>query len=47
MLHVIEDVLAHLQVNEPWRYKLSRIYYTPEVARAVSQLNNPIYSLAA
>lgn len=44
---LIGDVLAHLQVNGPWRYKLSRIYYTPEITQAVSELSNPIYSLAA
>ena len=35
---VVGDVVWHLKANAPWRYKLSRIYYTPEVAQAVTEL---------
>jgi transposase len=35
---VVSDVLWHLKANAPWRYKLSRIYYTPEVDQAVTEL---------
>jgi hypothetical protein len=34
---VVGDVLWHLKANAPWRYKLSRIYYTPEVEQAVTE----------
>jgi transposase len=33
--HLVQDVKRHLQVNGPWRYALSEIYYTPEVTAAV------------
>src|SRR5215510_12576363 len=29
--HLVQDVQQHLQVNGPWRYTLSEIYFTPEV----------------
>jgi hypothetical protein len=35
---VVEDVEKHLQVNGPWPYKLSAIYYTAEVTAAVKEL---------
>jgi transposase len=35
---VVKDVEPHLQVNGPWRYELSEIYYTPEVTAAVQTL---------
>jgi putative transposase len=35
---VVGDVIWHLKVNAPWRYRLSRIYYTPEVEQAVAAL---------
>ena len=35
---VVSDVLWHLKRNGPWRYKLSDIYYTPEVDQAVAEL---------
>ena len=35
---VVGDVVWHLKANAPWRYKLSRIYYTPEVDQAVATL---------
>jgi transposase len=38
MWHLVQDVKQHLQVNGPWRYALSEIYYTPEVTAAVQAL---------
>lgn len=35
---LVGDVVWHLKVNGPWRYKLSEIYYTPEVTQAVVEL---------
>ena len=35
---LVGDVLWHLRVNGPWRYRLSEIYYTPEVDKAVTEL---------
>ena len=35
---VVSDVLWHLKANAPWRYKLSKIYYAPEVEQAVTEL---------
>lgn len=35
---LVHDVKQHLQVNGPWRYALSEIYYTPEVTAAVQAL---------
>jgi len=35
---VVEDVERHMQVNGPWAYKLSAIYYTAEVTAAVKEL---------
>lgn len=39
MWHLVQDVKQHLQVNGPWRYALSAIYYTPEVTAAVQALH--------
>lgn len=36
--HLVQVVQRHLQVNGPWRYTLSSIYYTPEVTAAVEAL---------
>jgi transposase len=36
---LVADVKAHLRWNGPWRYKLSELYYTPEVTAAVAELN--------
>ena len=33
--HLVQDVKRHLQVNGPWRYALSELYYTPEGTAAV------------
>jgi len=35
---VVKDVEQHLQVNGPWRYELSELYYTPDVTAAVQAL---------
>jgi DDE superfamily endonuclease len=35
---LVQDVKRHLQVNGPWRYALSELYYTPEVTAAVQVL---------
>ena len=35
---LVADVKQHLQVNGPWQYKLSAIYYTPEVTATVEQM---------
>jgi transposase len=35
---VVADVKKHLQVNGPWQYKLSAIYYEPEVTAVVEQM---------
>ena len=36
---LVADVKAHLRWNGPWRYKLSELYYTPEVTAALAELN--------
>jgi transposase len=38
MWKLVEDVEQHLQVNGPWPYALSELYYTPEVTAAVEAL---------
>ena len=35
---LVTDVKEHLRWNGPWRYRLSEIYYAPEVEAAVTQL---------
>jgi hypothetical protein len=35
---LVGDVIEHLQVNGPWQYKLSAIYYEPEVTAAIEKL---------
>jgi len=35
---LVSDVVWHLKRNGPWRYKLSEIYYEPEVDAAVAAL---------
>ena len=35
---LVGDVEQHLEVNGPWPYKLSGIYYTAEVTAAVKEL---------
>jgi transposase len=36
--HLVQDVKEHLQINGPWPYALSELYYTPEVTAAVEAL---------
>ena len=36
----VGDVVWHLKRNGPWRYKLSSIYYEPEVDAALAELND-------
>jgi transposase len=36
--HLVEDVKQHLRVNGPWRYALSKIYYTPAVTARMALL---------
>ena len=38
MWHLLQDVTQHRQVNGPWPYALSELYYTPEVTAAVQAL---------
>jgi transposase len=38
MWHLVRDVEQHLQVNGPWPYALSELYYIPEVTAAVAAL---------
>jgi transposase len=35
---LVGDVLRHLQVNGPWKYKLPSIYHEPEVTAALNKL---------
>jgi len=44
---LVQDVFCHLQVNGPWRYRLSELYYTPEVTQAVAELEETSYLKAA
>lgn len=44
---LVQDVKQHLQVNGPWCYALSKLYYAPEVTAAVDALKTADSSLAA
>ncbi len=35
---LVSDVEPHLSTNGPWKYKLSQLYYTPEVTAAVERM---------
>jgi hypothetical protein len=35
---LVADVEAHLQLNGPWPYKLSQLYYEPAVTAAVEKM---------
>lgn len=37
---LVADVVWHLKGNGPWRYKLSEIYYAPEVDAALGELED-------
>jgi transposase len=36
---LVEDVHRHFRINGPWKYKLSDIYYSPEVTAAIEKMN--------
>jgi hypothetical protein len=38
LLDLVADVVEHLDVNGPWQYKLSDIYYDPAVSAAVENI---------
>ena len=38
LAELVADVVWHLKVNGPWRYRLSELYYAPEVDVAVTEL---------
>ena len=42
---LVDDVAEHLQLNGPWPYALSELYYTPEVTAAVEALRATEISL--
>jgi transposase len=44
---LVADVKAHLRWNGPWRYKLSELYYKPEVTAALAELNTAAQPRAA
>ena len=35
---LVKDVQWHVQENEPWRYKLSHVYYEPALTAAVANI---------
>ena len=35
---LVQDVERHMQENGPWKYKLSHIYYEPDVTVAVERI---------
>jgi transposase len=37
---LVWDVERHFLINGPWQYKLSQLYYTPEVTAAVERLSH-------
>lgn len=44
---LVADVILHLQVNGPWKYKLPSIYYEPGVTVALDQMASDQLDLAA
>jgi transposase len=44
---LIKDVERHVQANGPWRYKLSQVYYEPEITEAVETMVAEATSKAA
>jgi transposase len=44
---LVRDVDRHIENNGPWKYKLSEIYYTPEVTAAVRKLEAAQLPMAA
>lgn len=47
LTELVAEVKAHLRWNGPWRYKLSELYYTPEVTAAMAELNAAAQQRAA
>ena len=47
LAELVADVVWHLKRNGPWRYKLSEIYYTPEVDAALGELGDAAQLKAA
>jgi transposase len=39
LCELVADVKEHLRWNGPWRYRLSEIYYAPEVEAAVAEMS--------
>jgi len=37
---LVADVKKHLQVNGPWQYKLSELYYEPEVTAVLERMTD-------
>jgi transposase len=37
---LVRDVERHLALNGPWKYKLSQLYYTPEVTAAAGRISH-------
>jgi transposase len=44
---LVRDVGRHIERNGPWQYKLSELYYTPEVTAAVRKLEAAHLPMAA
>lgn len=44
---LVGDVKRHLEVNGPWEYQLSSIYYTPEITAAVEKMAAEFQAKAA
>ena len=44
---LVKDVDRHIETNGPWTYKLSEIYYTPEITAAVRKLETAALPIAA
>jgi hypothetical protein len=43
---LVEDVKRHLTQNGPWRYRLSKIYFTAEVTAVVQGLETQAKAIA-
>lgn len=39
LAELVADVKEHLRWNGPWRYRLSEIYYAPEVEAALAEMS--------
>lgn len=38
LCELVEDVRRHFRINGPWKYKLSHVYYEPEVTAAIEKM---------